>query len=77
MPRSAANAIDAYLDQRGRIAGPLIRMAASNQRLAPHTLSVYVYRWMICATQSMNRSKENGKRQADDFLCKEIDESYC
>lgn len=48
VPDEAARAVDAYLDTRGRVAGPLIR-TRTGQRLAPHTIGIYVHRWMTAA----------------------------
>lgn len=48
VPVEAARALDTYLDARGRVAGPLIR-TRTGARLAPHTIGVYVNRWMTAA----------------------------
>lgn len=49
VPKDTATAIDAYLDVRGRVAGPLVVSREGNARLKPHTISVYVHRWMTAA----------------------------
>jgi integrase len=47
VPAEVAKAIDAYLDETGVVAGPLIRSQLHPSRgVAPATLSSYVRRWM-------------------------------
>lgn len=48
-PAEVCAALDAYLDVRGRVAGPLITARDHRTRLAPHTIGVYVNRWMRAA----------------------------
>ena len=49
VPSDVAGALDAWLDERGRVAGPLIASRIDGHALAPHTLSAYVRRWMRAA----------------------------
>lgn len=50
VPVRVAGAVDAYLDQVGVVAGPLVRSELRpSQGLSPRTLSGYVRRWMVDA----------------------------
>lgn len=46
VPTDVAAAVDTYLDEAGRQAGPLIRSTTTYGRLTPKTLSSYVRRWL-------------------------------
>lgn len=50
VPQEVAGAIDAYLDEAGRIGGPLIRSELDGRsRLSSRTISGYMRKWMSAA----------------------------
>lgn len=67
VPAAAAAAIDAYLDECGRVAGPLIRSELHPSRgVSPRTLSHYMRRWMRAAgvkTRALDGRSAHGLRR--------------